>query len=1340
MKNIYKYFILFFILIDLFAKEPLQKVTLQLKWKNQFQFAGFLMAKEKGFYKEMGLDVHIKEFDGKINIIEDILNENTQFAISDSSLIYEVLKGKPLVAMMAIFQDTPRVLIGLKSSNIKELKDIDGAKIALYNGIGGISIKTMLKNNNINYIPKPPAFKLDRLISGEVDLMMSYISNEPFIAQQKGLDIVTFLPHDYGSEAYGDILFTSKKLLKQDPELIRKMYKASYRGWLYAFENLDEAVDIIYKKYNTLNKSYKAMQYEADTLKQLSGFNNNFGKLDKQKIKGIAQQFNILKGEYNKLNVLDNFIYDVNEKVSELKTVNVLLGFDKPPFIFGKTSLKGIDADHLIEAFKLVGYKVNIFQGTKDKQESILHKNQSHIDAVATITQKDDGLFYSDTFSTYENYVITRQKDNLQIKSLEDLKNIKFVTWKTAYNDLGKAFYYLFNPLTGKYKESYHDTSSQEEDAKMFFSKKADAIIVDKAIFKWYKLHFNNDEKYTFHDILQNKKKEYPVTFKDKKIRDDFNIGMQKLKQSGRFDEIIEFYATQNVEELLTFANLLSNISSNYLFEDKKSKLKNILTYFFNHPDIKAISIKKKDQKEYYLKLIKTNRRIIVDNTYDFTNLQSISKKIYFNEQNELLELGELRIHYTHNYGTKNGNLLPSLKVLKALDSEEYNLIEKTYKKYNINSNATFNIPLKKTTIKVCYPKDMEPLIFEYDGKPVGIAKEYLNIIAKNMNIDFEYIFANTIKQHHEMIKSNKCDIVPVIVNNPNQFDFLIPSKEYIEDYIALATAIHQPYEMNMENLENKKIGVNAELKNILSYLEQEYPKIKFIKIKKDGLKKVKKGELYGYIEPAFMLSYKILKFHHNDLKIMRSVSNNRLQGAIGINKNKAYLLPLLNKGIENITAKEHNNILSNWKKLKYDKEIDYTYVWYTVDIFIVIFLIVFIAYIKQNKLKKKIEIEKDKFENIFNNAKDGMLILKNNKFTDYNRSIIEILGYKEKNELLDLNLIKLSPEYQPNGQKSAQKFEKIIDTTIKKGYFNFEWKYIKADNIESWGDITFTNISTNDDFILHVVWRDISEKKRLQNELEEINLTLKDRVKNEVEKNKKQQLMIIQQSRLAQMGEMISMIAHQWRQPLNNLSILNNTIVLKYSKNKLDDEVIERYKDNSKKQIQLMSKTIDDFRNFFKPNKQKTSFEIHSIIENTFDILKPLFIKHNIIYKLDYKDVIRVQGYPNELGQALLNILSNSIDALLENKIQNKQIDIKLYKDKEFVYIELLDNARGIPEDILDRVFDPYFSTKNEKNGTGLGLYMTKMIIEEQMNGKIDVSNEQSGALFHIRLNLDLS
>jgi len=246
--------------------------------------------------------------------------------------------------------------------------------------------------------------------------------------------------------------------------------------------------------------------------------------------------------------------------------------------------------------------------------------------------------------------------------------------------------------------------------------------------------------------------------------------------------------------------------------------------------------------------------------------------------------------------------------------------------------------------------------------------------------------------------------------------------------------------------------------------------------------------------------------------------------------------------------------------------------------------------------------------------------------------------------------------------------------------------------------------------------------------------------IEEEMHKNKEQQLLMLQQNRLAQMGEMISMIAHQWRQPLNNLFLVNQLVVSQYKKGKLNATSIEYFKDNSKKQIDLMSKTIDDFRNFFKTEKIKEEFIVNEMILTTLDMIKDIYASNDIIIVYHEEGLFKSVGYPNTLAQAILNIINNARDALIASEIEDKKIEIRLSRSEECIVINIIDNAGGIPESIIDKIYDPYFSTKQDKNGTGLGLYMSKMIINEQGNSNISVKNIPSvGANFTIKIQGEL-
>ncbi|TLP38617.1 HAMP domain-containing histidine kinase [Arcobacter arenosus] len=255
--------------------------------------------------------------------------------------------------------------------------------------------------------------------------------------------------------------------------------------------------------------------------------------------------------------------------------------------------------------------------------------------------------------------------------------------------------------------------------------------------------------------------------------------------------------------------------------------------------------------------------------------------------------------------------------------------------------------------------------------------------------------------------------------------------------------------------------------------------------------------------------------------------------------------------------------------------------------------------------------------------------------------------------------------------------------------------------------------------------------------ELNDLNENLEKRVDSEIRKRQEQEQLLIQQSKLASMGEMIGNIAHQWRQPLNALSLVMQNVQLAYELNELDDEFMEK----SVKKVNLlannMSKTIDDFRNFFKPNKEKEVFVLNDIVKKTLDIVDSTFEHHNIKIIQKFESKIKVFGFSNEFSQTILNIMNNSKDAFSENSIPNAKVTITVKNDKDYGIVSIEDNAGGIPQDIINKVFEPYFTTKEEGKGTGIGLYMSKIIVEQNMEGKLSVRNIENGAQFIVKIPL---
>ena len=255
--------------------------------------------------------------------------------------------------------------------------------------------------------------------------------------------------------------------------------------------------------------------------------------------------------------------------------------------------------------------------------------------------------------------------------------------------------------------------------------------------------------------------------------------------------------------------------------------------------------------------------------------------------------------------------------------------------------------------------------------------------------------------------------------------------------------------------------------------------------------------------------------------------------------------------------------------------------------------------------------------------------------------------------------------------------------------------------------------------------------------QLQELNKTLEQRVLEEIKKNEEKQKMLFWQSRMASLGQMLGNIAHQWRQPLTelNLTLFN----MKRACTKNDEKKVDELYKESKLLISNMSSTIEDFSNFFNPQKEKKSFEIKEAVNEALIILKKVIEMENINIKIDVPIKYKVLGVSNELSQVIINLIQNSKDAFRINDIKNKKITITLkeeqFPDKKYSLLEISDNAGGINKENADKIFEPYFTTKHKSQGTGLGLFMSKMIIEKSLDGELSHKNIKNGSMFTIKL-----
>ncbi|WP_201522785.1 sensor histidine kinase [Aliarcobacter butzleri] len=274
--------------------------------------------------------------------------------------------------------------------------------------------------------------------------------------------------------------------------------------------------------------------------------------------------------------------------------------------------------------------------------------------------------------------------------------------------------------------------------------------------------------------------------------------------------------------------------------------------------------------------------------------------------------------------------------------------------------------------------------------------------------------------------------------------------------------------------------------------------------------------------------------------------------------------------------------------------------------------------------------------------------------------------------------------------------------------------------------------------FLMLSIIRDVVKKYKKQvqnreNALESLNQNLSLKVQQGIEQAKQKDKKILEQAKLARIGSMISMIAHQWRQPLSQLSGILMELETTTRFKKVDNNYILNAIDKSDKMIEFMSNTIDDFRNFYKPDKKKEDFYVSNACKKAINIIDATLENLGINLVLDIKDDKKIFGYPTEFSQVILNIISNAKDILIERNIKNPKIEINIESKGVLSIITIKDNAGGIEEKNLEQIFDPYYSTKDLSKGTGLGLYISKLIIERNMGGDLSVSNNNEGAVFKI-------
>jgi signal transduction histidine kinase len=377
--------------------------------------------------------------------------------------------------------------------------------------------------------------------------------------------------------------------------------------------------------------------------------------------------------------------------------------------------------------------------------------------------------------------------------------------------------------------------------------------------------------------------------------------------------------------------------------------------------------------------------------------------------------------------------------------------------------------------------------------------------------------------------------------------------------------------------------------------------------------------------------------------------------------------------------------------------------------------------------------IEKEEqFRNIFENMSSGAIVYTavdegaDFVFKEVN-SAVEKIEKTEKESLLGKRVTMAFPAVAEFGFLEA--FQRVWKSGAPE---RFPLSFYHDGRVTGWRDNYIYRLSNGD---LAVVYDDLTEQKQAEEKIKELNRSLEGRIEEETAKRLLAEQAMFAKTKMVLMGDVMGMVAHHWRQPLNALGITIQDIPYAFKAGEVNEAYIKDTVESSMRHIQKMSKTIDEFRSFFAPNKLNRDFFIEDAITSVLNIVKPSFDEHGITITLNIEQKHMIDSYETEFKQVIINLLSNAKDAVIEHADENKQINITVKDEDNFITISIEDSGGGIPSEVIDRVFDPYFSTKEQGKGAGIGLYMSRQLVEKHMGGTISASNGKMGARLEIKL-----
>ena len=515
----------------------------------------------------------------------------------------------------------------------------------------------------------------------------------------------------------------------------------------------------------------------------------------------------------------------------------------------------------------------------------------------------------------------------------------------------------------------------------------------------------------------------------------------------------------------------------------------------------------------------------------------------------------------------------------------------------------------EKKQINMCTDPDWMPFEKIENGKHIGLASDYIQLVQNNIDIPITLIKTKNWIESIKKEKKRECDIYSMIPITKEHKKYMNFTSVYLDTPIVIATKIDVQFIGNISQILDKKIGI-VKGYSIVNILKEKYPNLNIVDVNSvnDGLRQVENGKIFAFIDNLATINYEIKKRFKDTIKVSGRLDT-RLEYRIATRDDEPILNDILEKIIISIDANVKEKIFQKWiNSPTREKVIDYRLIWYILAVA---------------------------------------------------STLIALFIYR---------------------QYSLKKANKDLQIAVAN--------------------------KTKD--------------------LQKLNESLAIKIEEEVEKNLCIQKKLFKSEKLAAMGEMIGNIAHQWRQPLSVISTGSTGMIMQKEFGVLDDDQFIKTCNTINENAQYLSRTIDDFQNFIKGDRSKKMFRLNSEIHSFLQLVNGTIKKYDITIIEKMKNDIQIDGYENELTQCFINIFNNAKDALKDNTVstEKRYIFIETSLENETVCIAIKDNAGGIPNDIISHIFEPYFTTKHQTQGTGLGLHMTYNLIVDGMKGNIEATN----------------